>query len=175
MKRLDYLSRSQIQRIHRLGSDRNARRILNSMKAYLSDFRDGEKIYYLNQEGRERVQCQKPRKKTIQARHYLMRNELFIHFGQPITWKNEVRFGYKDIALVVADAIFKKNSAHHVVEVDHTQKMSKNRIKIEKYRKIKEEGVFKLVWITTTEYRRKQLEKLCEGLDVQIFTINDFK
>jgi hypothetical protein len=145
------------------------------MSEYLSDFRDGEKIYYLNQEGRERVQCQKARKKTIQARHYLMRNELFIKYGHPSSWKNEVKFGYKDAAICIADAIFKKDGLYHVVEVDHTQKMSKNRSKIEKYLKIREKGLFKLIWITTTDYRRKQLEKLCKGLDAQIFTIKDFK
>jgi hypothetical protein len=175
LKKLDYLSRSQLQRMHRLGSDRNARKVLQNMEEYISSFRDGEKIYYLNQEGRDRVQCEKVRKKTIQARHYLMRNELFIKFGHPSSWKNEVRFGYEGTAIIIADAIFKKDGIYHVVEVDHTQKMSKNRTKIERYKKIREKGVINLVWITTTEYRRKQLQKLCDGLEAQIFTFKDLK
>jgi hypothetical protein len=175
LKKLDYLSRSQLQRMHRLGSDRNARKVLQNMEEFISSFRDGEKIYYLNQEGRDRVQCKKVRKKTVQAGHYLMRNELFIKFGYPSSWMNEVKFGYEDIALVIADAIFKKDGIYHIVEVDHMQKMSKNRTKIERYQKIREKGVFKLVWITTTDYRRKQIQKLCDGLEVEAFTIKDFK
>lgn len=175
MSRCDYLSRSQLQRMHRLGSDRNARRVLQDMEEYLSYFRDGEKIYYLNKNGRERVQCSKVRKKSVQVQHYLMRNELFLTLGQPSTWKNEVKFGFKDTAVVIADALFKKDNMYHAVEVDHAQKMIKNRAKIEKYRKIRERVAFKLIWITTTDYRRKQLADLCEGLDVTIYTISDLK
>lgn len=104
-----------------------------------------------------------------------MRNELYIRFGQSSTWKNEVKFGLKGIAEVIADAIFEREGAYHIVEVDHTQKMTKNRSKIEKYRLLRAEMYFNLIWITTTEYRRKQLKKLCDGLDVQIFTIQDLK
>lgn len=173
MKRLDYLSRSQLQRIHRLGSDRNARRVLQEMEEYLSYFRDGEKVYYLNKEGRERVDCKKIKKKLGQVEHYLMRNELYIHLGQPSTWKNEMKFGLKDVAVVIADALFQKDNIYHIVEIDHTQKMSKNRSKVERYRKLAERTHLRLLWVTTTNYRSKQLEKLCEGLDVQIFTITD--
>jgi hypothetical protein len=145
------------------------------MEPYLCNFRDGEKIYYLNKEGRERVNCNIIRNKSVQVRHYLMRNELYIQSGQPSTWRNEIKFGIESVAMVVADAIFQRDGVHNVVEVDHLQKMSKNRAKIEKYRLLREVGPFNLVWITTTEYRRKQLEKLCNGLDVKIFTIKDFK
>lgn len=161
--------------MHRLGSDRNARRVLQQMNEYLSTFRDTENIYYLNKNGRERVECTKVRKKSVQVQHYLMRNELYIAYGQRSSWKNEVRFGLKGIAEVIADAIFEKDGIYHAVEVDHTQKMTKNRQKIERYRKLRKEMHFNLIWITTTEYRRKQLKKLCEGLDVQVLTINDLK
>lgn len=147
--------------------------MLQNMEEYLSSFRDGEKVYYLNQEGRERIDSQKVRKKTIQARHYLMRNEVYITYRQPASWKNEVKFGIKDVATVVADALFKQNDLYHAVEVDHMQKMSKNRTKVERYRKIYERAPFRLIWITTTEYRRRQLKKLCKGLDVEVFTATD--
>jgi hypothetical protein len=79
---------------------------------------------------------------------------------------------------VIADALFKKEKRYHIVEVDHTQKMSKNRTKVERYRKLIEYGVFdkdpKFIWITTTEYRRKQLTTFLDGLDYQIFTVKDF-
>jgi Replication-relaxation len=181
LKMLDYLTRSQIQVLHGLGSARNASRVMKQLETegLVNSFRDNEKVYYLSREGRERVGCQKRRKKTIQARHYIMRNAIYIAFGSPGTWKNEQRIIVKEAGIkIVADAMFKREGRYVIVEVDHTQKMSVNKKKIEKYRKLVELGVFKqpplFVWITTTEYRRKQLAKVCEGLDVQVFTVRDF-
>lgn len=161
--------------MHRLGSDRNARKVLQNMDPYLSFIREGEKVYYLNKEGRERVQCKKICKKTTQVQHYLMRNEAYMAFGQPSSWKNEVKFGLKDVTTVIADALFQRDGTYHVIEIDHTQKMAKNNGKVEKYRVLMQQINFKLIWVTTTEYRRKQLIRLCEGMDVHIYTINDFK
>jgi hypothetical protein len=178
LKKLDYLTRSQLQVLHNLGSVRNTNHILKGMSEYLSFFRDGEKVYYLNKAGRERVNCKKVRKKTLQARHYIMRNHIYIAFGQPSTWKNEVKLEVPKVVKVIADALFIKDKRYHIVEVDHTQKMSKNRTKIEKYRKLVDLGVFEkppyFIWITTTDYKRKQITKLCEGLDHHVFTIKDF-
>jgi hypothetical protein len=169
LKKLDYLSRSQLQKINRLGSYRNATRILKTVEPYLSSFRDSENIYYLNKEGRERINCKKVRKKTLQARHYLMRNELYLALNQPSTWKNEMRI--KNIG-IIADAMYKNGNRHVFIEVDHLQKMSQNRVKIEKYRKLSN---FDLIWVTTTDHRRKRLLKLCEGMSVRVFTIDDLK
>jgi hypothetical protein len=180
LKKLSYLSRSQIQILHDLGSARNASRILQHMNNYVSSFRDGENIYYLNKDGRERVNSKKVLKKTTQARHYIMRNSIYIAYGSPSSWKNEVRLGIKEVknSTVVCDAIFKQDNRYHIVEVDHTQKMIKNRSKIERYKKLIKLTYFDIapffIWITTTEYRRKELLNLCDGLDVHIFTINDF-
>lgn len=84
----------------------------------------------------------------------------------------------KGIVSIIADALFTDNGRYHIVEVDYEQKMSANRIKMQKYRKLMECNVFekkpKFIWYTTTEYRRKQLQKLCEGLDCNIFTVTDF-
>ncbi|WP_306453842.1 replication-relaxation family protein [Bacillus sp. 7884-1] len=178
LKKLDYLSRSQLQTLHGLGSARNASRVLKNMEQYISSFRDSENIYYLNKEGRERVNCQKVFKKTMQARHVLMRNDLYIACGQPATWKNEMKLEVKGRVSVIADALFIRERRYHIVEVDHTQKMGKNRTKVERYRKLIDLGVFEkqplFLWVTMTEYRRKQLLSLCEGLDVKVFTIRDF-
>lgn len=148
------------------------------MSQYLSSFKDGEYVYYLNKEGRERVNATKVFKKTTQARHYLMRNSLYIAFGSPSTWKNEMKLEVPKKVKVIADALFIKDKQYHIVEVDHTQKMTKNKGKVERYRKLMELGVFdkepKFIWITTTELRRKQLLELCEGLDVQVFTAREF-
>ncbi len=182
MKTLDYLTRSQIQVLHEMGSSRTTSRIMKALEdeGYVNSFRDGEKVYYLSREGRERIGSSRIRTKTVQARHYIMRNSLYIAFNAPPTWKNEQRFAIKerkDLS-IKADATFVKDGRYHIVEIDHTQKMAVNRTKIEKYRKLIEIGAFKtapaFVWMTVTDYRRKQLQKLCEGMDAQIFTVNDF-
>jgi hypothetical protein len=177
LRKLDYLSRSQIQRLHRLKSDRNAQRVLKNMSEYLSCFKDGENIYYLNKEGRERVGATKVLKKTAQSRHYIMRNTLYIALGSPATWENEMELAVPGKVSVIADAIYFMNKRMHIIEVDHTQKMIKNRGKIRRYKKLMELGAFdvqpKFIWITTTELRRKQLKELSEGLDIKVYTISD--
>ncbi len=148
------------------------------MSEFLSHFKDGEYIYYLNKEGRERVGATKVLKKTAQARHYIMRNSLFIAYGCPSTWRNEIKLEVPKVVKVIADALFQREKRYHIVEVDHTQKMTKNKGKIERYRKLIESGVFeippKFVWITTTELRRKQIMSLSKGLDTQVFMAKDF-
>ncbi|PEI87275.1 hypothetical protein CN679_22635 [Bacillus pseudomycoides] len=55
LKKLGFLSRKQIQVLHDLGGDRNASRVMKDLEEYVSSFRDSEKVYYLNKEGRERI------------------------------------------------------------------------------------------------------------------------
>lgn len=175
------MTRKQIQDIHNLKSDRNANRVLKDMEQYLSSFYEGQKIYYLNKAGRERVNCNVSRKRITTAAHYIARNELYILFGLPDTWKNEIRLisgeGKQKIT-VVADARFIRDNRYHIVEIDNMQKMSKNMIKIDKYRRLIERNSFKgmpvLIWVTTTEYRKKKLLHLCEGLDVKVYLSSDF-
>jgi hypothetical protein len=175
---LGFLSRSQIQRLHRLGGVRNANRVLNEMSDYLNTVRLDENVYYLNAAGRDRVGATKVLKKTHQVTHHLMRNSLYLAHGCPSTWKIEVKLSVKGEVTVIADALFTMAGRYFICEVDNTQKMSENRAKVEKYRRLIELGVFekapKLIWITTTEYRRKQLAKLCEGLDVTVYLASDF-
>ncbi|WP_102271324.1 replication-relaxation family protein [Cytobacillus massiliigabonensis] len=178
LKKLGFLSRSQIQRLHRLGGDRNANRILSDMSDYLNTVRLGENIYYLNATGRERVGASKVLKKTHQITHHLMRNSLYLAHGCPSTWKSEVKLAVKNEVTVIADAIFTMAGRYYICEVDNAQKMNENRAKLAKYRRLFELGVFerspKFIWITTTEYRRKQLAKICEGFDARIYTRGDF-
>lgn len=92
LKKLDYLNRDQLQRIHRLGQVRNANRVLRDLSPYLSRFRDEyAAIYYLNKEGREYVDSKKIKRKTIFVSHVIMRNEFYIFCGFPHDWKNEVK------------------------------------------------------------------------------------
>ena len=152
---------------------------MQQMSEYVTSFRDTENVYYLSKYGRDRVDSQVIRKKTLQARHYLMRNDVYIAEGLPVEWKNEMKLEVKGKVKVVADAVFKRSGTLHIVEVDHTQLMSQNRLKIEKYKKLLSLNVFKsppvFVWITTTEYRRKQLTKLLQGTQHKIYTVDDLR
>ncbi|WP_231516886.1 replication-relaxation family protein [Sporolactobacillus terrae] len=174
LAKLDYLSRSQLQRMHNLKSDRNANHFLKSMSDYLCSFRDGENVYYLSAAGRERVGCEKVRKRTMQADHFLLRNQVYLAYGRPSTWKNEIKIEANGVC-VVADAVFKQNSLFHFVEIDITQKMGENARKIARYRKLYAIKPFKLVFATTTEYRRKRLLKLCSGLDAAVYIREELK
>lgn len=168
-----------MQILHGLGSARNASRVLKDMSDYVSYFLDGEAVYYLTKAGREAVGATKVRKKSLQARHFVMRNQMYIALGCPSSWINEAKLSVAGQATIIADALFKHGEQFNVVEVDNTQKMSENRSKITKYRKLLELGVFKeppvFYWITKTEYRRKQLQKMCDGLNAMIYTVNDLK
>lgn len=176
LKKLDYLNRSQLQRLHNLGSVRSANRFLKSMNQYLSHFRDGENIYYLNKEGRNRIDCQRIRKKTTTARHFLMRNDLYIEVGRPSSWKNEMKLSIPDTDIVIiCDALYKKGNRYNFVEVDNTQKMTKNKHKVKEYKKLAKETDFTLIWVTTTEYRKKRLEAISEGLKSKVYLWNDLK
>jgi hypothetical protein len=163
--------------LHRLGGIRNANRVLKDMDDYLSSFRLGEKVYYLNQEGRLRANSEKVCKKTPQANHYIMRNWLFIALGCPAEWKNEIKFSNGQVS-VIADAMYKRKDQYHIVEVDYSQKMHENKLKIFKYRQLKEQGAFliapKFYWITTTPHRKKQILALSEGLDTTVYLTSDF-
>jgi Holliday junction resolvase len=161
--------------MHRLGSDRNATRVLKNMSEYLSSFRHKENVYYLNKQGREVVRSSKICKKTPQVDHYLMRNSLFIHLGCPVNWRNEIKIKVGDIH-IVSDAMFEDKTFINIVEVDFTQKMLENRNKIEKYREIVSltGKNFKFHWITTTHNRQKQLYELHEGLNVSVLLAQDF-
>ena len=175
LKKLDFLSRSQLQKLHRLGSVRNAQRVLKEMEPYVSSFREKENVYYLSKEGRERVGSEKVRKKTPHIKHYLMRNDLYMFLGCPFTWKSEVEIKLKEL-IIKTDACFDKNGLKHFVEVDHMQSMSENKKKINTYQEMhKINPAFRLLWLTTTDFRRKKLLELCKGLDCIVYTVQDIK
>jgi hypothetical protein len=183
LKKLDYLEREQLQKIHRLGRKRNANRILQQLSPYLSKYREEySTIYYLNSNGRDYVNSNKIRKKTNFVQHVLMRNDFYIYAGYPAEWKNEMKLSDGETT-VICDSWFKSNGKYHILEVDHCQTMKENRNKIEKYRKLFDNGVMKthlgylplLIWLTTTELRKKKLIELCKGLPYMVYTIDDIK
>lgn len=182
LKKFDYLSTRQILQLNNLKSIGNAQRVMRQMRPFVNSFYDGQNIYYLNDLGRERVNCNVIRKRISTAQHYLMRNDLYIHLNQPSNWKNEIRMisgQDKNKITVVADAHFIHNNKHHIIEIDHTQKMKKNRAKIDKYRRLIERNSFNgmptIHFVTTTAYRREMLLELCEGLDCKIYLREDFR
>ena len=181
LKKYDFLSRDQINRYFKLGSTRNTNMVLYNISDYLMTVRDGyQSIYYLSKLGRDYVECQKMRKRGNHVNHTIMRNEFWLHYKCPRDWKNEVKISNgKDS--VVADAVFTRNGFYHFLEVDNLQSMKENRTKITRYKNLSESLVKQygypptLIWLTTTEHRRKQLEKDSEGLKVKVYTLSDIK
>ncbi|MEC1373440.1 replication-relaxation family protein [Heyndrickxia oleronia] len=176
LKKCDYLTREQLQRMVNLGKTRNAQRVLKDLSNYVSSFTDDKKnVYYLNSNGRERVQAEKVRKKTAMVTHYLMRNDLYITVGCPVSWRNEVEISINNVSLI-ADAAYISDKLHHFIEVDNKQSMSNNIQKIKKYKKLSTYNPqFVLIWVTTTPYRKKKLESLSQGLKFKIYLWEDLK
>jgi hypothetical protein len=135
LRKLDFLNREQLTRIHRLGSVRNANRILKEMSLYLSSFREEyfSTVYFLNKEGREYVNTEKVRRKNKFVNHYLMRNDFYIYMGCPHEWENEIKISDGTFT-IVSDSYFKKDGKYQFLEVDSTQKMNVNKKKIEQYK-----------------------------------------
>lgn len=171
-----------MQKLHDLKSYRNAHRVINQLKPFLNVFKDdGVNIYYLNKDGREIINSPHIRTKLTSAKHYLMRNDLYIHLGMPKSWRNEVKMisganTNKEIK-IIADSHYFNGAIHHVVEIDNLQKMKKNEIKIDKYRRLIERNSFKgmpvIIFVTTSHYRQNLLKELCEGLNAHVFLNTD--
>lgn len=179
------MTRDQINEVFHLGTIRNTNRVLRVLSDYLLTIRDGyQTIYYLSAKGKKAVDCDKVRKKGGHVNHIVMRNEMWLFSNQPKDWKNEVKVsdGY---TTVITDAMFTDSwDRKHFLEVDCTQSMKENRNKIKRYKELLDNGRVEesvghfptLVWLTTTEHRRDQLKKECDGLlAVMVFTIGDIK
>lgn len=180
LKKFDYLTRDQLRQYFDL-TIHNTNRILRNLSDYLNSFRDGyQSIYYLNSLGREYVDCDKVRKKTNQVQHIIMRNQFWLFYKCPRDWRNEVKIS-DGKTTVIADALFTRNGFYHFLEVDRLQTMKENRKKIQRYKILMDSVVNQfgyyptLIWVTTTEHRRKQILKACDGLKVKIYTIEEIQ
>jgi len=78
---------------------------------------------------------------------------------------------------VICDATFTYKDMKYIVEVDNTQKMSINKKKLEKYKKLVDLGFFKsppaFIWVTTTERKKNKIQQLCDEyrLRCRVFTM----
>lgn len=184
LKRCDFMTRDQIRRYFRIGTVRHTNRLLRGLSEYLSTVRDGyQSIYYLNRNGRNYVDCDKIRKNGGHVYHTILRNELWLHFGCPPDWKNEIKVSDGKTNVIV-DAMFTQSLRYHFLEVDRTQTMAENRAKIKRYKELANNGLLTerlghfptVIWLTTTELRRKQLQEACKTLPIaKVYTIEDIK
>ncbi|WP_419958993.1 replication-relaxation family protein [Psychrobacillus sp. BM2] len=181
LKELDFLTRDQLSRRFKLGKVRNTNRVLFNLSDYLMTVKEGHQtVYYLSKIGREYVDCDKIRKKGSHVQHTIMRNQFYLFYGCPRDWQNEIKVIVEKNNIVV-DAMFTKNNFKHFLEVDNIQTMKENREKIKRYKQMIQNFLLQfgyyptLLWLTTTELRRKQLLEACEGLKVKVYTISDIK
>ncbi len=112
-----------------------------------------------------------------------MRNQFWLHNGCPPDWKNEVKVTDGKVKAVV-DAMFTKSLQTHFLEVDHAQIMRENRAKIGRFKEFYERGLIEktlghfpiVVWLTTTEHRRRQLEEASKVLPrFRVYTLEDLR
>ena len=181
LKKFDFMSRDQLNQYFTLGTVRNTNYVLRNLSEHLMSIREGyQTIYYLTKIGRDYVDCDKIRKKGNHVQHVIMRNQFWLFYKCPSDWKNEVKIS-NGKASVVADAVFTRNGFYHFLEVDNLQSMKENRTKIIRYKDLSESLLKQygyhptIVWLTTTEHRRKQLGKASEGLKVKVYSIDDIK
>lgn len=177
---LGFLTTGQIQRLHNLGGRRNTIRILNEMTAYLSTFRLDETVYYLSAAGRREIGSQRVRRRSLAIYHTLMRNEVYIHERPPF-WCPEQAIKWHGNE-IVPDAFYKKD--HFVfLEIDNTQPMAMNQRKIGKYRELRDSGLFQqkfgefpvIRFVTTTEFRKKKLRGLLDGLKSDVLVYGELR
>jgi len=149
------------------------------------NIREGRQtIYYLSKKGKDYVDCEKIRKKGGHVNHAIMRNDMWFFNDCPKKWKNEIKVSDGHTKVIV-DAMFTDNwDRRHFLEVDSIQKMKENRNKIKRYKELFKNGLLEedighfptIVWLTTTEHRRKQLKDECDGLPiVMVYTTNDIR
>lgn len=183
---LKFATREHLQKIHELGSNRNALKVIGQLKEYLHvQTHGGRNVFYLNKEGRELVGEEQELKWNTKVDHHLMRNDLYIYFQQPDTWKIERKMTFKpqlsnkEISLV-PDAMF-QNNQYYFIEVDRMQSMTENKKKIELYSQLNPLMIKQfshapvIVFYTLTEVRKEKLKELCKKMNVSclVYTKED--
>ncbi|WP_258838610.1 replication-relaxation family protein [Mechercharimyces sp. CAU 1602] len=179
---MDYLTADQLRSLHDdLGGNRNTRIFMASLEkeGFVKSFlTERVKVYYLSKKGRQEVGSRVIRKKTVYIGHYLLRNQLYLSV-MPETWRSEPKIEFQQETLR-PDAVFTKKDRKYFLEVDITRSMADNREKIRLYRELRDSGAWKgefpiVMFVTTTEYRRKALDTELEGLKHIILTEVDLR
>lgn len=154
------------------------------MEEYLYSFRDGaDTIYYLNKLGRDMIGSKRQVKRSLQTKHTLMRNDFYFYMGCPPDWRNEMKVAIGEKVILIADAIFKKDGRYQFLEVDHTQTMTENKLKINRYRDIFNSGQFQqqfgyfpnLHIVTINNVRVRRFKDMCEGLPAKVYLLEELK
>jgi hypothetical protein len=158
------------------------------MKSFLNvQNLNGKNVYYLNKEGRDWIGSEKEVKWSLQAEHYLMRNEVYIHYGCPKTWEVERKVAFTPAVgnekYVRPDARFIHEEKWHFLEVDRTQSMGENKKKLENYAEVSPVMKYDLghkpviIFYTLKESREKHIKALCQqlNLDCVVFLPYDLR
>ena len=120
--------------------------------------------------------------------HHLLRNQVYIHYAHPKDWVIEKKTFFKPAVgstekYITPDARFTRNGVTHYLEVDRTQSMSQNKLKIEEYKEISplieiSEGHKPvIVWFTARNSRVDKLKKWCKeaGLNCEVHSFEDLR
>lgn len=112
-----------------------------------------------------------------------MRNDIYIHFDKPKLWSNENVIEAQGIK-VIPDALFSVKGVQYFLEVDRLQKMNTNLEKLKQYKRFKDTGLWQkrnmgkfpiILFYTTKDSRKYQLQESNPGLDLQILTTKDLQ
>lgn len=154
------------------------------MEEYLCSFREEGygAVYFLNRIGRQMIGSSKVVRRTMQTRHTLMRNDFFFFVGCPANWRNEIKVTDGQTTLVT-DALFVKEKRYHFLEVDNTQSMAENAVKIKRYKEMCKRGLFQKDFgyfptvhiVTVSRSRMKRFAELCEGLPFKVYYHQDIR
>jgi hypothetical protein len=194
--RLGFATRTHIQELHNLSSPRNTNRVLSNMGEYLNHYRvdgEGERVYYLNQLGRDMIGSEREMKKTLQIHHYLMRGDMYVYLNKPNDWVIEKNFefsgkikgesggiGIKKFT-IIPDAECIIEEVKHYIEVDYARVMKENKKKMEMYSILRDtytkagRKMFKLIFYTSSEVRKEKLKEWGKEYDIHasIYTKKD--
>lgn len=178
LKALDYLTISQLRRLHDLKGKRNAEITLQRMEkeGYIRSFRvDRQKVFYLSKKGRHEIGGAAVRRKTLAIDHFLLRNDVYLKFRPP-RWKNEplIKVSGQEIR---PDALFAtKDGRQFLLEVDITRSMKDNRDKIQAYKKLKKglgDRFPVVMFATISEFRRSELKRILSEIGGIVLTERD--
>ncbi|MGM7719453.1 replication-relaxation family protein [Metabacillus sp. Hm71] len=203
--RLDFATYKQIMKIMDLGCYRNVTRVIKQITEYLNEtyihsYEIKGKVFYLNTSGRKLIGSTNEVKQNQQIVHTLLRNEVFIQYGCPEDWANEVKLEYEventnqiigligsnsiqQNKYIIPDAVFRQNNVLQLVEIDHTRHMVDNQKKLSRYaeaipqlkKKLNHTPILKIY--TTTEDRKKKWKDMCEkkALISEVYTFSEIK